>query len=467
MRGGEKMARSLAKLWIGLDWGTHSSKWWYTAEDENGTLIDLAKADSVVDSSVYRRGDSVFLVHEGGLAEKEVADRRLKRLLLKDPQGASYWDAAREGIRMSLGEAAALSLAALLGDVAANLEANGLLLTEKTVTELRYSLPNWIAADVEHRTARRRMFQTTLVVSAMLEQVGLRGLPRVGQDIDVATWRQQIEHIRKNPECHEMSRAGLEQFAELVAGEFRIGRTTWRLAAESSAAGFPSLLNLLMPEEEARSPQDHWVKLLVVDVGAGSTDAGYFISSRRVDGELLLHYLKPALTLDYAGEQLTEMLREHYFRQKYREITIPEAETLKISAPDQWSDETFADDWRGRIARSVADYMFRVPDELRLGETAIPGLKIVMTGGSGLVEGLAKTVRDQVEEALARRGVPGNVAARTQVTSLPSNSVLDPVDQARRAVSVGAGTWNFAQLAYRAELPRAIRARGGLETWRG
>jgi hypothetical protein len=372
-----------------------------------------------------------------------------------------------EGIRRSLGESAVLSLAILLGDVAVSLESHGLTLTDKTITELRYSLPNWIASDVKHKTARRRMFQTTVVVSSMLEQVGFSGLPRVGQHIDLNVWRQEVDHVRMDPECVKMSQAPLEHFAELVGGGFRIDRISWRLAAESSAAGFPSLLNLLIPEEEARSPQDHWVKLLVVDVGAGSTDAGYFISSRRVNGELLLHYLKPALTLDYAGEQLTEMLREYYLREKYREITIQEAETLKISAPDQWRDETFARDWRERIARSVGDYMFRVPDELRLGEPAIPGLKIVMTGGSGLVDGLARGVRDHVEEALGRRGIAGNVAARTQITPLPNTPTLDPIDQARRAVSIGAGASNFAQLAYREQLSRPIRARGGLETWRG
>src|SRR5260370_14643603 len=116
------------------------------------------------------------------------------------------------------------------------------------------------------------------------------------------------------------------------------GGISWRLAPESSAAGFPQLLRLLMPVEEAKKTQDHWVKLLVIDIGAGSTDAGYFISSRTFSGDLLLQYLRPAVTLDYAGERLTEMLKEHYLRYKNREITIQEAETIKLIAPDEWKD---------------------------------------------------------------------------------------------------------------------------------
>jgi hypothetical protein len=55
----------------------------------------------------------------------------------------------------------------------------------------------------------------------------------------------------------------------------------------------------------------------------------------------------------------------------------------------RWNGQRFVRDCRNKIAKSVADYMFRIPDELRLPETAIPGFKIVLMGGSGLALGLA------------------------------------------------------------------------------
>jgi hypothetical protein len=162
--------------------------------------------------------------------------------------------------------------------------------------------------------------------------------------------------------------------------------------------------------------------------------AGYFISSREADGRLILNYLKPAATLDYAGQQLTEMLKKYYLQKRGRDMTLQEAETLKLNAPEEWKNQTFANSWRDRIAEYVGEYMFRVEDERRLGEPAIPGLKIVMTGGSGLVEGLDRAVRNSVVDALAQRGIPGNVCNRTEITELQLKYPADRFDRARRAV---------------------------------
>jgi len=220
-----------------------------------------------------------------------------------------------------------------------------------------------------------------------------------------------------------------------------------------------------MPPEDARKTEDHWVKLLVVDVGAGSTDAGYFISSRKADGKLLLNYLKPASALDYAGEQLTEMLKRFYLRKKNREMTIQEAETIKLNAPDEWKDEQFVVDWREQIAEHVGEYMRHVPDELRLGEPLIPGLKIVMTGGSGLVEGLDRAVWNAVAAALARREIPHNVANRTEITELTLDWPEDRFDRARRAVSIGAANSSFAQLGYVEGFGKATLIKTSVQRW--
>jgi hypothetical protein len=160
------------------------------------------------------------------------------------------------------------------------------------------------------------------------------------------------------------------------------------------------------------------------------------------------------------------MLRDFYIREKGREITIQEAETIKLDAPDQWIRAPFVAEWRNRIARSIADYIYHVPDQLRLGEPAIPGLKIVLTGGSGLVQGLDDAIREEVMGALGRRrGVPGNVAARTEVVPFTPDRHQLTIDRARRAVSIGAGQHNFAELRYREEFAKAAGPPGSIERW--
>jgi len=158
------------------------------------------------------------------------------------------------------------------------------------------------------------------------------------------------------------------------------------------------------------------------------------------------------------------MIKEFYYRTKNRDMTIQEAETLKLSAPDEWIDQQFVSDWKGRIAKSIASYISYVPDNARLGEPSIPGLKILMTGGSGLVQDLGKAIREEVVEALQRRGVAGNVANRTEVLELTLDWPEDRIDRARRAVSIGAGSRNLAELKYRAALA-SVTGTGTLEKW--
>lgn len=232
----------------------------------------------------------------------------------------------------------------------------------------------------------------------------------------------------------------------------------WRLAAESCAAGFPKLERLLVDPEEAKKTEDHWVKLLVVDVGAGSTDVGYLVSSRNRDGQLYFNYLTPAPTLNWAGEKLTEMVRD-YYRNRGRAIGPEEAEILKVNAPDEWKNEEFVKQWSKRIACHAADYIVSVPDTARLPEPSIPGLRIVLTGGSGVIRdlGLDAEVERAVKQALLNRrsDVPTSVVGRTKSVDLNLDWPSDPIDQGRRAVSIGAGKKTFGGMRYREKWEKA------------
>jgi hypothetical protein len=140
-----------------------------------------------------------------------------------------------------------------------------------------------------------------------------------------------------------------------------------------------------------------------------------------------------------------------------RELSIEEAEIMKINAPARWGGQEFVRDWRQKIAKSVAEYIFRVPDDARLAEPAIPGLKIVLTGGSGAVLGLDNAVKEAVVDALARRGVPNNVAERTELVPFRTRLVPDRTDSLRRAVSIGEGQPDFVMLAYREAFTKSTR----------
>ncbi|MDP2899070.1 MAG: hypothetical protein Q8Q12_21240 [bacterium] len=385
----------------------------------------------------------------------------MKRRLIQDPQGADYWQAVRGDTSTSLGEVAVLSLAILLGDAFADIRARGFDLAPETEVNLCFSLPNWVGNRPEEEAARKRMFQTTAVVSGLLAEDGVDRLPGVGMSVSIAKWREQIQTMLGRTTCREVFLEYQPDFGSLIQRSFCFstnGNVRWRLAAESCAAGFPQLQLLMVDPEEARRTQDHWVKLLVVDVGAGSTDAGYFMSSRCLGGEVVLNYLRPAETMDYAGEKLTQMLRD-YYRGLSQDITDEEAELLKLSNLAEHRDKDFVEDWRNRIAQKVADYMYRVPDFRRLPQTDIDGLKIVMTGGSGMVDGLGSAVRDAVVEALRRRPeVQDNVANRTELVELQIAAPVDPIDRGRRAVSIGAGKHDFALLRYRERFDRLYRA---------
>ena len=463
------MPKALSRISIGLDWGTHSSKWWYEAEEEIGKLLPATKAPAVIDSTIHRSGAKLSLGREREIRKSECADSRLKRRLLDDPLGADYWGAIREGIGISLGEAATLSLGVLLGDVACDLRSRDYAIVPgETAVEIRYSLPNWIGEQPAHHASRKRMFQTAALLSVLVAERGVEVLPSVGKEIGIEEWRTLIRETRQSSGCLQIFEKAPQDFASMIGASFFIPdrpSVSWRMVVESTAAGFPQLQHFLIPPEDARKTEDHWVKLLVVDVGAGSTDAGYFISSRRSNGNLLLNYLKPAATLDYAGEQLTEMLKKFYLRKKNRELTIQEAETIKLNAPDEWKDEQFVASWREQIADHVGEYMRHVPDELRLGEPRIPGLKIVITGGSGLVEGLDRAVWNSVVEALARRDIPHNVANRSEITELSLDWPEDRFDRARRAVSIGAANGNLAQLGYVEGFAKATLVKTSVERW--
>ncbi len=198
----------------------------------------------------------------------------------------------------------------------------------------------------------------------------------------------QVHHQSRQPTIEEVNKTA---FSLSTAGP------RWRFIVESGAAGLPYLRAMRLNN---RPGVAGLAKLLVVDVGAGSTDVGYMLKTSNVStGAPTLYYFHPASTFAEAGNALTEELVK-YHRAQNKPITWAEAEAEKI-ANTGWHEIPFVQLWIRHICDHVAQYILGVPDERWL---PLPvKLHMVVTGGSGLVPGLKKQMHDAVINALATR----------------------------------------------------------------
>lgn len=194
------------KLWVGIDWGTHSSKWWYTAEDTSENVFEPRNVDAVIDSTLHRHGQNLLLVREKTLTTRDLSIPRLKRCLIEYPLGPNFWEAIWEdSTGVSLGEASALSLAVILRDVFDSVQANGLeVVPGQTEIRICFSLPNWVGQETGELKARCQMFQACAAVVALLQDGGLETLPKVGMEVPIKGWHEGICRARKTPECQRV-----------------------------------------------------------------------------------------------------------------------------------------------------------------------------------------------------------------------------------------------------------------------
>jgi hypothetical protein len=90
---------------------------------------------------------------------------------------------------------------------------------------------------------------------------------------------------------------------------YEIDNVKWSYLVESCAAGLPYLRDIIQDiEEAAPAGRQGLGKLLIIDVGAGSTDVGYML--RTIGTAENLFYFPPAATFEVAGNALTKALRE-------------------------------------------------------------------------------------------------------------------------------------------------------------
>lgn len=436
------------KLWLGVDWGTHSSKW--VCSFENGeTLTGKIHSSTLVrvdNDLIFPEGDKI---PDGG----EKIDS-LKGTIIRDPMGQSFWDADRADTNSTLGEAVSFSFCCLLCDITRELsEEKGLSLTPDISIEIGFSLPNWLRDLDKKSKAALVHFQQAVNISCWIyRQTYGRDLPIPGKPFPIKDWKLIIKNARKN--CMLGDAPVLVK--ELTEKVYSLDTLKWGYLVESCAAGLPYLRSITTLMEKDSPPGLQGLgKLLVVDVGAGSTDVGYMLRTISLKKRENLFYFTPAGTFGIAGNELTERVWE-YFQQQGRRLTREDAEVRKLS-DSKWYNLEFANEWRQQIRRHVREYVRGIPDGRWL-PIDVP-LQIVVTGGSGVVSGLRDEIKKGVRDGLKDRGVQERAVGRAILISekLPVWGFAQEAEYGRRAVSIGAADTNKPALKYCAKLDRPTR----------
>jgi hypothetical protein len=430
--------------YLGVDWGTHSSKWAFQKPGLNPLV------GPIWDSAVSRIASNLAMHTTEQRHQDPSREVALKRKLIQDPD-QSFWDGPRPKLGVTLGESVVFSLLCLLIDAERTLNGRGLSVREPG-SVIRFSHPNWIS---EESVRALSCFRDAAVVAlaAFLNEVGQGNIDsRIS--IDSGALKNAVQK-------HKPFVDGLPAFPghyshadydRCTRGS--IGGIKWEFVFESCAAGFPYLLqddrdtfeNTLRKFPAARRLR----KVLVVDVGAGSTDAGYLVRTVRPRDsqgimQPLLIWLPAADALERAGRWLTDRIHAD-LKQQGRRVTVDEAEEFKLTRQSAWLTKPYVSEWSDAIATHVAEYAKSLRDDVCLPNK--PELEIVVTGGSSAVQPMRDEVLKQVSLALVERGLPiGNFSKLIEPESFGlQSSGYEKVRIAQLAVSLGASDPYLSEL---------------------
>ncbi len=437
---------SSAVALIGVDWGTHSSKWTRTwcpldSVPQEGPF-KILRSEVRLAADGERLHMSVDPPPHGTVCASEI-----KGQLIKNPQ-ASFWAGPQRHIRLTLGELVVFSLWSLLGEAYENM--CQILGEPPQGIDIRFSLPNWV--DIAEGAVGR----------ACYEQAARGACYCFAQDRDAwarcptpthGEWQHLVDSALRTLGISDESviDAHPEGFRLMISREYTAAQNIkFRFVAESSAAGLAGL------RRAAWTGEGTLRKILVVDVGAGSTDIGYVLRStapRDIGGGEVLCQLPPANTCRTAGRDLSQEIREIY-RSQGREVSLDQAEAIKTGGQEsEWLSHPAVREWTRRIAEHARAYIRGIPDQRFFPEA--PGLMVLVTGGSGVVPGLRERILAAAVDALRERGTPEEVITATAPLTLALEGP-GARDANRLAVALGAASEELPRLSYHERLgPRA------------
>jgi hypothetical protein len=390
--------------------------------------------------------------------------RSIKGALIKDPDG-SFWVGPRKRTKLTLGELVSFSLWFLLGEAYDNLFKT--IGRDPDKVDVRFSLPNWV--DIDEGSVGRACYEQAARVAGNIFASDRQAWSRISCP-DRQHWQDNVQHALAELKISDETEISRDRqgFRLMLQRTFNVcDGLEFRFVAESSAAGLAGLRN---EEMELEIENNKYLrKILVVDVGAGSTDIGYVIRSmpaKDTEGKEALCQLPPANTCQIAGADLSRRIVEVY-RSRGEDIGFDEAETRKtIGEDNDWLEHPSVEEWRHSIAENVKSYISGVPDKLWLPEK--PGLQILITGGSGVVGGLREEILYAAKEGLNRRGIRIDVRDASALMSL---NLEGPAarDSNRLAVALGAASEDLPRLSYFQKLdpPMPVTSVRMPQSWTG
>lgn len=444
------------RIYLGMDWGTQSSKW--AAEiAHNGKSEYL---NGIVRSELLCHGNEIIMDPMEDYRPKIERIRSFKGYIIKDPF-TPFWDAPRDDVGMSMGAGVVFSICNLFGDFLLTLRKKKISLKDgEAAIEMGFSFPNWLKANDAGSLKAATNYHEAIVIASYMFRFFVADLPLSQQPYSVAKWRDLIENARR---AINLSQPTDLSIADMTVTKYspenfgfaeKGGDALWRYLVESCAAGLPYLRNIKLQSPKGLPGLG---KLLVVDVGAGSTDIGYMLRTVSLKGKgENLFYFPPAAIMRVAGDKLTEEIRELHYS-KGRNITFADAEVLKINSSHEWVTAPFADRWRREIAKHLKDYIQHSPD-MRWLDMDVP-LQLIITGGSGVVDGLASALKEAVIKALLKRGVESRVADNVKLIkdNLFERSFPIKANYARMAVAIGSADKNKPSLKFLARMERPTK----------
>jgi hypothetical protein len=323
---------------------------------------------------------------------------------------------------------------------------------------IRFSHPNWIS---EENVRALTCYRDAVAIAMNIFLEGIPCTVETGsvsilvEDLKIAV-KRHYDIISKLPPFPP--EYNYFKYSECSQGVIK--GASWQLVFESSAAGFPYLVEGERETFEGELTEFRAGRrirtILVVDVGAGSTDAGYMV--RTVRPKNLKGVMRPLLislptgdALEVAGRWLTDKILAD-LKQQGRRVTPVEAEDYKISS-NSWYQKPYVHEWTALIGEHISDYVHEICDEVCLPRG--PGLELVLTGGSSVVEPLRKEIVRQVTSALARRRTEG-LSHGNVIEVRSATTGYRAVEVAQLAVALGASDPLLAEMTAHPEGLRQV-----------
>ena len=261
-------------MFIGIDWGTNSSKWAIWRSDSRSRYLVGRIQASII-------GVHLDELRFGGTKDARIVVANVKQEILHNPIAYPFWTSEREDSGTTLGELVAFSLSALINDALSEAKDRDL---RSTKLDIGLSMPNWISdGSSKHIRAAQNFCEAAAVAVACSTSQGPKAQPQQ------RFAKKEIRNSVQNAVNALGGAAGLRKYAPDWATMTRTAPPTfqykdakWRFIVESCAAGLPYL--------RTRGKDSRFRKILVVDVGAGSTDVGYLLKTETREGDEKLNY---------------------------------------------------------------------------------------------------------------------------------------------------------------------------------